>query len=440
MRRKIKRRIVWVSLLAGLVTVLVAASGVLFFEILLPSRDLAQTNRETLNRIRCESVQKLSYTGESRLCDVTTIHNDAELDSSDFVLTKDTYFVLLASADLPRLPLATVDLAFIRQFRQPTRVEMPDGSVWRLYSHPSEIKGHAVEVFVGHLEMAPWTHVKVPATPEIDQLLKEEAVRLLGALHIEGSVIRAGRLRTTLDTFTIVDGVSGRVSKWDNDVPLKLQFARPPEAGLSRSQDDSRLYLVTTDGNEGLIAISVHEIGDLWWLAAYIVAAFVVGALLVYIALISSPRLRAIIRPKEGAHVTLEEARKTGEGRGVEFKREFTTDSILKAIAAFANSGDGTIFIGIDDHGKIVGLPLETLEARGKFRERILNAIRSRIKPLVDVYIDFESVEGALVAKVFVSRGEERLYYLDGRVYERVENENVIAEPDRIQRLIEQFA
>src|SRR2546427_1079672 len=120
---------------------------------------LSPTNRETLNRIRCESVQKLSYTGESRLCDVTTIHNDAELDSSDFVLTKDTYFVLLASADLPRLPLATVDLAFIRQFRQPTRVEMPDGSVWRLYSHPSEIKGHAVEVFVGHLEMAPWTHV-----------------------------------------------------------------------------------------------------------------------------------------------------------------------------------------------------------------------------------------------------------------------------------------
>lgn len=205
-------------------------------------------------------------------------------------------------------------------------------------------------------------------------------------------------------------------------------------------QERSKLYVVRTDVNDVLITISLHEIGDLWWLVAYLVAAFAVGALLVFIALMSSPRLRAFIRPKEGAHVTLEEARRNGEGRGLEFKREFTTDSVLKAIAAFANSGDGTIFIGIDDHGKIVGLPLETLEARGKFRERILNAIRSRIKPLVDVYIDFESVEGALVAEVFVPRGEERLYYLDGRVYERVQNENVIADPDRVERLIEQFA
>ena len=43
------------------------------------------------------------------------------------------------------------------------------------------------------------------------------------------------------------------------------------------------------------------------------------------------------------------------ENEFVELKRELTKD-IKKEIIAFANSKGGTIYIGIDDTGKVVGL------------------------------------------------------------------------------------
>jgi hypothetical protein len=438
MRRKIKRRIVRVSLLAGLVTALVA-SGVLFLEAVLPFTDLAQKNHETLDRIHCGDLQQSIHAGKPRSCDVSGIYNASPFDTSDFVLTKDTYFLLLSSPDLPGFWVNTVDIDFVRQLRKPTSKELPDGGMWRLYSHQAEVKGRSVEVIVGYTEWAPWVFAKLRHTSRLDQQLKNEAIRIASGLYVEGSAIRAEKIRTKV-MFAVVYGDSGRVIRWDEDVPLKLRLAKAPPSGLSMYKEHSKLYVVRTDVNEFLIAISLHEIGDLWWLATYLVATFAVGAVVVYVSLMRSPWLRAIIRPKGGARVTLQEALRTGEGRGVEFKRDFTTDSVLKAITAFANSGDGTIFIGIDDHGKIVGLPMETLESRGKFQERILNLVGSRIRPRADVYIDYESAEGIIVARVFVPRGEEQLYYLDGRVYERVDNENVIAEPDRVKRLMEQFA
>ena len=43
------------------------------------------------------------------------------------------------------------------------------------------------------------------------------------------------------------------------------------------------------------------------------------------------------------------------ENEFVELKRELTKD-IKKKIIAFANSKGGTIYIGIDDTGKVIGL------------------------------------------------------------------------------------
>jgi predicted HTH transcriptional regulator len=61
---------------------------------------------------------------------------------------------------------------------------------------------------------------------------------------------------------------------------------------------------------------------------------------------------------------TLEEAKRTGEGQRVEFKRGLSEDEtkagnveneILKSITAFANTNDGVIFIGVDDAGHLKG-------------------------------------------------------------------------------------
>ena len=43
------------------------------------------------------------------------------------------------------------------------------------------------------------------------------------------------------------------------------------------------------------------------------------------------------------------------EDQKLELKLELTKD-IKKEIVAFANTNDGTIYIGIDDDGKVIGL------------------------------------------------------------------------------------
>ena len=43
------------------------------------------------------------------------------------------------------------------------------------------------------------------------------------------------------------------------------------------------------------------------------------------------------------------------ESEIIELKREYTTD-IRKEIIAFANTNGGTIYVGVDDNGDIVGI------------------------------------------------------------------------------------
>ena len=67
------------------------------------------------------------------------------------------------------------------------------------------------------------------------------------------------------------------------------------------------------------------------------------------------------------------------EDQKTELKVELTKD-IKKEIVAFANTNDGTIYIGIDDSGNVIGLKnadkdLESLS--GMIREGIKSDLRS---------------------------------------------------------------
>ena len=44
------------------------------------------------------------------------------------------------------------------------------------------------------------------------------------------------------------------------------------------------------------------------------------------------------------------------ENYNIEFKREFT-DKIQNEILAFINSDGGTIYVGVEDTGEIIGIP-----------------------------------------------------------------------------------
>ncbi len=96
------------------------------------------------------------------------------------------------------------------------------------------------------------------------------------------------------------------------------------------------------------------------------------------------------------------------ESYTLELKRELSAD-FKKEIIAFANCDGGEIYIGIEDHGKVIGVDHieQTMETIG-------NMIRDGIKPDLTAYTSIEEIrEKELpVIRVTVLRGTKRPYHL----------------------------
>jgi predicted HTH transcriptional regulator len=140
----------------------------------------------------------------------------------------------------------------------------------------------------------------------------------------------------------------------------------------------------------------------------------------------------------------LKEALQEGESQRIEFKRGMSVDTpetrssdteVLKSVAAFANTNDGAIFIGVDDRGAIAGLKLD-YKARDTFAQRIRNLIRNHIRPIPPVQVTFEELRGLLVAKIAVARGTESFYVMNGAVYVRDGSSDVLAQDGDYKRML----
>jgi hypothetical protein len=410
MRKKVRYRIVRWSLLAGFTTTVLAAGMLLFLRGVLPFSELGETNRTTLNKVHCREAEAPSLLiGQRRRCDISEILNDPGTDSSDYLLTRDTHYFLVTSPSFPGFRLNVLDLSFIKSFRQPTTVAMPSDEIWRLYSQPLQVGGRKVELMVGIMERGPSTFVEVPATLEIDQLLQEEAKRIASRVGERGRRLHVAGVNTKVDTWEVVDGESGRVVRWIENALGRLPANVDVKQGLGLHWEGGDLFLVRTDANDDLVAVTLSRIVNVWAFASALGAIFVTACALVYT--VCATRFRRYFLLMEGRRVPLIEALRTGEGQYVEFKRDSDhQDSLLKAITAFANTNDGTVFLGIGDNARVEGIRAGSLEERDKFYQRILNAARERIRPVPVIDIDFEQYEGVVVAKIFVPRGEERLY------------------------------
>ena len=92
----------------------------------------------------------------------------------------------------------------------------------------------------------------------------------------------------------------------------------------------------------------------------------------------------------------------------VEFKQEYTS-GIMKTVVAFANTNGGTIYIGIDDNGGVVGV-----ENADSTMLKLSNAVRDSIKPDVTLFIEYyqEIIEGKTIVKAEVQKGTSSPYYL----------------------------
>ena len=99
------------------------------------------------------------------------------------------------------------------------------------------------------------------------------------------------------------------------------------------------------------------------------------------------------------------------ENSTLELKRQ-VIDDIRKTVIAFANSEGGTIYVGVDDDGSVVGV--ENIDNESL---RLSNMIRDAIKPDVTMFVSYaqEKEQGKDIIKVTVQKGTECPYYLQNK-------------------------
>ena len=128
------------------------------------------------------------------------------------------------------------------------------------------------------------------------------------------------------------------------------------------------------------------------------------------------------------------------ESVNVEFKRQFI-DDLNKTVIAFANTDGGTVFIGVEDDGTVIGI-----SDTDDVMLRVSGTIRNTIKPDVSMFTTchIEEIEGKNVVVLQVNKGTSCPYYLSGKgirpegVYVRIGSSTVPATEASILKMIKE--
>ena len=398
-----------------------------------------------------QALSEISCTGMA--CDTKTFLTDFEWNSPDYVVDAETgFFISMASpteGDAGRFaPLDYSDTTFLAQFRQPTSYSTPDGEVWRLYSKAAVIPDKKnPDVIVGYLLKSPSD--PLATTPDsllgdVDAVLKAEAERVAQTLSAPKSGARSSR-NSFAGGFQVVDPKTKQVMEQGPWLPAFLPKGVPlPTPGLEVYIQEGSLYAARTDMNGRLAATSLIEIGELQWILFSSAMGFVFTSFVAHA--ISQRSLREYFAMRGARVPTLEEALRTGEGQTVEFKRGISGDEnragsveeeLLKSIAAFANTNDGVIFIGIDDAGHIKGLDFAQ---KDRTQEKIGQLVRNRLKRIPAFQITFDTIRDRelVITKVTVKRNESLPSMINGTIYVRYGSSDVQAQPEDVGRLMSQ--
>jgi len=90
-------------------------------------------------------------------------------------------------------------------------------------------------------------------------------------------VVRGARGALSADGFEVVDARTGQVVEWGPWLPAFLsKEAQPPRADWQPVIFDNSLYIVLndTDATGRLLATSLVEVGNLWWVGGSCLIAF----------------------------------------------------------------------------------------------------------------------------------------------------------------------
>jgi hypothetical protein len=432
-RRYVNRRILRFSLLIGTaVTLLIIIS---FFASVYPTiQKVQEINQRTISEINCTE----------KGCDTSALATDWALSDADYIIDTQTRSLLaVPGSEIENAqqyqPLDYSDTEFIARFRQPTTYPAPNSEVWRLYSRPVEVNKENLEVIVGYAEKASWKMIDSPKSllGSVDVKLKSEAETIVASLKAGKRDFRGVRA----DGFEIVNAKTQQVLNWGPWLPMYLPKAtKLPEPGRQLHLSDSDIYIVQTDTDGRLCAVSLVSVGEFRWLALLTVFVFLCATLGVYF--LSHRFLRGYFALRRTKIPSIKEALEKGEGEEIEFKRGISDsklskgdDEILESIASFANTNGGVIFIGIDDEGHIKGLAFNSKQ-RDLLEQKLRQLAHNRINPMPPMQIVFEEIRELTVAKIIVARGDAPIYMLDGRIYVRSGSLDMPAEPDDVLRLL----
>lgn len=126
------------------------------------------------------------------------------------------------------------------------------------------------------------------------------------------------------------------------------------------------------------------------------------------------------------------------ENQEIEFKREYT-EEIKKTVIAFLNTNDGTIYVGIDNGGSIVGV-----DNPDDVMKKLSSSIKNGIRPDCSQFFNIKAVQdnGKYIVQINVIKGSHRPYYLGEKgikpsgVFIRIGSTTVQAQEEKIRELI----
>jgi hypothetical protein len=121
-----------------------------------------------------------------------------------------------------------------------------------------------------------------------------------------------------------------------------------------------------------------------------------------------------------------------GEGQTVEFKLEgMKPNNLAETMCAFSNRNDGTILIGVDDNGRVVGVTDPK-----KVEEFVVNVSRNNCDRPIFPKIESVRIDTAQIVLVSVSM-DGKAHAVDGRFYVRLGSTDRPATVEEVETLIE---
>ncbi|MDX9945347.1 MAG: putative DNA binding domain-containing protein [Azonexus sp.] len=122
-----------------------------------------------------------------------------------------------------------------------------------------------------------------------------------------------------------------------------------------------------------------------------------------------------------------------GEGSGTEFKTDIRNlETIARTVCAFLNTQGGTVFCGVDDKGRVVGIEDATSHTQS-IHAFLIGSITP--KALFTVNIDEEDEK--FIVSIDVPEGKDRPYVFAGSVYVREGASTRMADSERLRDMLQ---